>query len=145
MSDSAESVHRIRLVGPWEWTDWPVADSADWKKIRLPDDWSSFQESTASAIFRRRFHCPTGIEPGDRVYVVIDTEVLRGTIRLNGAGLEKSARPSRIDLSFEITDRLIDHNTLEIALTELSAIPQCGLGRPVVLEIVSRVESRPAE
>jgi hypothetical protein len=134
----SERVHRIRLVGPWEWTSRPAEDESDWRKIRLPDDWESLCEVSGSAIFRRRFHCPTGIEATDKVFVVIDADGFLGTVQLNGSPLGCIERLSRSDQSYEVTDRLLDHNLLTITFEDISSSSGGGLVRPVVLEIVSQ-------
>jgi hypothetical protein len=72
------------------------------------------------------------------VFVVIDADRFLGTVQLNGSPLECIERLSRSDHSFEITDRLLEHNQLTVTLEDISSSSGCGLARPVVLEIVSQ-------
>jgi beta-galactosidase/beta-glucuronidase len=79
--------HRIRLRGPWQYepllryrrlddgqietltNDLPPAG-----KITMPADWSESlgADYRGQVRYTRRFTCPTGIEPGMRVVLVID-------------------------------------------------------------------------
>ena len=140
MSEAAEQVHRIRLIGPWEWAPAPVVDDPSWRKVRLPDEWVNLPELPDGAAFRRRFHCPTGIESGDRVFVVISTQGTLNEVLLNRHQLERDPRDQQASdaHSFEITSILEEHNLLEISVPRIEpGRPELGLGLPVVLEIVT--------
>jgi hypothetical protein len=141
MSEAVDRVHRIRLVGPWEWAAVPVLDVASWRKLRLPEDWASLPDVPGKAAFRRRFHSPTGLGPSDRVFVMIDTHGDLNEVRLNRRQLKciPSVQLGSISRAFEITSALEEHNLLEITLPRIEpGKPELGLGRPVVLEIVSK-------
>ena len=79
--------HRIRLRGPWQYeplvrycrlaggdVDEQTTDLPSGGRIKMPADWSE----TLGADFRgrvryeRRFSCPSGLEPGMRVVLVIE-------------------------------------------------------------------------
>ncbi len=76
--------HVIRLRGPWEYRAW-ASPSAVAGRITLPADWGSTlgPDFRGRVAYRRRFGCPTGLEPGDRVDLVIDRVDALGSVRLN--------------------------------------------------------------
>ena len=138
------SVHRIRLQGPWEWAV-PTPHSTQawtWNRVRLPDDWDRLPVIAGPVWFRRRFNIPTGITSTDRIRVAIPTTHRPIEVILNGQALSplpplSSEMTSMI--SCEITRVLTERNLLEIVFANGIRPPEIdgGLGRPVVLEIES--------
>ena len=80
-------MHIIRLHGPWEYT--PLNEDRETLpppgRITLPADWSE----TLGADFRgrvrytRRFHRPTGLDGGQRVFLSIECVDAFGAAWLN--------------------------------------------------------------
>ncbi len=84
-------MHVIRLRGPWQLE--PLGDGG--------------------ACCRRTFHKPTGLDAGERVWLVVERPAGRAAVRLNGRALgvvEGEASVGR----FDVTGRLADGNSLEI-------------------------------
>jgi hypothetical protein len=120
--------HIIRLRGPWQQ--------------------ESAQPGSPSAqsiqIWRRRFHKPTGLDPGEAVWLVAQstTPLLRAT--LNGAivDLRSSSDESAINLyDGEITLRLEANNEL---MLELCAPPISNVEKGDALPAEVRLEIRRA-
>lgn len=128
--------HLIRLHGPWEVA--PVARYAQqanesWAlsgeslpapgTVKLPGDWSAALgvDFRGIARFTRRFHKPTGLHPGDQVWLTVDVSAHDVRLTLNGERLAPStpassaARPR-----FEITERLLASNLLTIEVSNVS-------------------------
>lgn len=138
-----DRVHRIRLIGPWE-----VAGPLEWpptftpgpsRRVTVPADWRTlFGDSGGIASFRRSFHTPTNLGPGDRVLLELPPE--SGDLiaaELNGAAVSIPANaPWRLDLS----DLLDEFNTLTLQIKFHPADhpdQPGGLWQPVVLAIES--------
>jgi hypothetical protein len=85
-------MHPIRLRGPWDAQ--PLADSPG--LVRLT----------------RRFHRPTGLDGGERVWLAIDAPAAPSRVVLNGvlAGQPSRSSPFRWD----ITDLLQPYNELQV-------------------------------
>lgn len=135
----SKAIHRIRLVGPWEWA--VSALETEWKKLRLPDDWSSLAPQNAEVSFRRRFHRPTGIQPNDRLFIVISTLGALSRVQLNGHDLRAVPGPARVtgEQSFEISGKLEEINLLQLMLPQLTADEShARLDQPVLLEILAQ-------
>ena len=137
-------MHRIRLKGPWEWSVPTPAPALawTWNRIRLPDEWDRLPAMAGPVWFRRRFHCPTGITPTDRICVAIRTTQPMTSVHLNGQLLARLQSPSPDSVSvirFELTQNVTDRNLLEILFGEGISAPHIdgGLGHPVTLEIES--------
>ena len=106
-------MHTIRLRGPWE--------------IEQPED----PLGTARCV--RHFNKPTGLESGERVWLVIEALASTATISLNGAIVGQASRMS--PARFDITPQLIARNRIEIELASpTGADPRVSLGE-VRLEI----------
>lgn len=160
-------VHRIRLVGPWEYR-WqaavidgtademgsPVGGSNNDKlrpllalspenvegTVKMPCDWQSlFGLSAGCATFSRRFHRPSNLESHERVLIVLTGVAGEGTISLNGERLALiPANVSAVDT--DVTDHLQAFNLLELFLcfTPSADLPtRGGLFDAVTLEIRS--------
>lgn len=150
--------HRIRLKGPWgaRWlgaaegtapsgsaagsagpADQP--EQAPERRVQMPASWREvFGDVAGRARFTRRFHCPTGLGPGDQVFVVLDGFDGCGTLRVD----ETTAGPldstaGRV-AAIEITRLLSPACRLEVEL-ELAEPPDDerpgGLWGAVYLEI----------
>ena len=116
------SVHRIRLIGPWDYvwlgaTD-PTMDAPPTVggTIKMPCDWQSiFGPRAGRATFSRQFHRPTNLEPHERVFIVLTGVGGAGRFSLNGLamgdfdGKDKSAEA-------EVTNKLESFNQLEITI-----------------------------
>jgi hypothetical protein len=88
---------------------------------------------------RRRFGCPTCLDPHEAVFLVVDGSPLSGSVTLNGQPLGPIGSSSTGAVEFDITQRLKDRN--ELALELAVAADQTGgdaeapLFRDVRLEI----------
>lgn len=135
------SLHRIRLKGPWEfeWLGGPPIAAPATGRVTMPADWETLFGATAGrAVFRRRFHCPTNLEPDDRVWLVFDGVGGEGTVAINGefvGRLQTSEQPQRLD----VADRLQPFNeaTVELAFDPAADANPGGLYAPVAIEIES--------
>jgi hypothetical protein len=65
--------------------------------------------------YHRVFQSPTGLESGERVWLVVEPPRSRGAVKLNGTPLGDIAFGGRA-FRFDITARLEDHNRLEIVV-----------------------------
>ncbi len=122
--------HTIRLRGPWQleavehYT--PTADGSFSRstdglplsaRARMPADWSGVfgSEFLGRVRYRRNFQKPTGLDCGERVWLVIEPPRSRGVIELNRKRMGEVCDgdpPGR----FDITELLQDHNQLEIVV-----------------------------
>jgi hypothetical protein len=88
---------------------------------------------------RRRFGCPTCLDPHETVFLVVDGCRLLGAVYLNGEPLGQLVHGKTDAAEFDITQRLKDRN--ELALELAVAADQTGgdaeapLFRDVRLEI----------
>ncbi len=133
------SIHQIRLVGPWE-----VVTDTENKRVKMPADWQEILGNyCGSAIFKRSFNSPTGLQ-NQRLYIVLPVTHCHGSVWLNNVLLgdfddEKidSQNESQAENKFEITRLIQKHNQLKIELTcQPQLHSECGLCLPVMLEIV---------
>jgi hypothetical protein len=134
--------HVIRLRGPWEYEPLArrsplapggrgagregeiFADLPPPGRINLPADWSGTLGAgfRGRVRYRRRFNRPTGLEPGERVWLVIDGVDARGQYAMNGQPLswiDGYALPAECD----VTELLAASNVLEIDVELGSAEP----------------------
>lgn len=123
-------MHIIRLRGPWQveaMARFVLQPEGSYKaehdglppsvRATMPADWAAVLggDFFGRARFGRVFQKPTGLESGERVWLVVEPLRTRGVVELNRKPLgevfwsESSAR-------FEITELLEDHNRLEIAV-----------------------------
>jgi hypothetical protein len=136
------SVHRIRLIGPWEFA-WRTStgDGAELDgkaasgTIKMPCDWQSIFGSRGGKVaFSRRFHRPTNLEPHERVLIVLTGVGGSGTIRLNGDSLLEFSDADSVEA--DVTNKLEAFNLLEIEVEHQPIAGKLGgLHSPVVLEI----------
>jgi hypothetical protein len=127
-------LHQIRLQGPWEVV--PPGESAA-REAWIPAPWRAlFGEQFGTALYRRNFNRPTGLEPDDQVRIRLPElagEVM--TVMLNSVTL--ACAPDEL-LAFDATGALQDFNRLEIAFrAAANAVPDHagGLWEPALLEI----------
>jgi len=121
-------MHTIRLRGPWELEPiWRYVLQADGSyrpdrenlpaptKMKMPADWSeSFgADFLGRACYRRTFQKPTGLDSGERVWLVVEPARSKACITLKKK-LVGFVDPGEPTGRFDITDQLEDHNRLEI-------------------------------
>jgi hypothetical protein len=120
--------HTIRLRGPWQLEPLerfvPSAGGHFERstvglplsaRATMPADWSAVFGPTffGRVRYHRVFQKPTGLESGERVFLVVEPPRSRGAVSLSGKPLGSvhwGGPPGR----FLITDLLEDHNRLEI-------------------------------
>jgi hypothetical protein len=127
-------MHTIRLRGPWSVEpvdryvprpgggyerlsdELPAA-----AKMTMPADWGALLGASflGRVRYQRIFQKPTGLDSGQRVWLVVDGPRSRGSVELNSKRLGEAVG------RFEITDLLKDHNRLEI-LVEHPALDARG-------------------
>lgn len=135
-------VHRIRLLGPWEFV-WEGASGAETPLVTegitaMPCDWGRlFGAVAGTASFRRRFHRPSNLDAHERVWLICTGVRGRGTVSLNDEQLSEFDSDGEA-VECEVTSRLAPFNVVNIRLS-VGAIeehqPPGGLFEPVVLEI----------
>jgi hypothetical protein len=117
-------------------------------EAKMPADWSSLfgADFFGRVRYSRSFNKPTGLDSGERVFLVVEPPRSEACILLHGE-LIGSVRPGEGAGRFDITDRLESHNRLEVyldhpALDEMrsvvgdpAALPAGGLVGEVRLEI----------
>jgi hypothetical protein len=116
-------LHTIRLRGPWsvEPVERYVLDAGGRYerstaglpaavKMTMPADWGAVLGATFLGLVRyqRLFQKPTGLDSGERVWLVVEAPRSRGTVELNRKRLGEAGG------RFDITECLEDHNRLEI-------------------------------
>jgi hypothetical protein len=146
--------YRILLRGPWECE--PLARAGRdaggeliWNEtglpragtVRLPASWQElFGDFRGRVRFRRRFHPPSNIEPGDRLFLGFDAVGGAAMIALNGQNLGTIALSAGRG-SYEVSDRLLSNNEVVVELEFVDSAPDAppgGLFGPVAVEIYSR-------
>lgn len=141
------NAHRIHLKGPWEyrWIAGTEPASPEHSgRVKMPCDWQSIFDQRAGTVrFARRFHKPTGLEPGDTVWLLFDGIGGEISLWLNGEPLAMNTPPvSAIHspaLATEITNRLGPSNeiALEVTFDPLLSKERGGLWGPVSVVIVN--------
>jgi hypothetical protein len=138
------SVHRIRLLGPWEYR-WHVVlqetvPAAVSGTTTIPQTWQQlFGSVSGRAAFSRKFHRPTNLEPHERVFLVLTAVRGAGRVELNSVSLGEFTSEGEC-VEFDATDFLQAFNMLSIDLTfdpDSAASRPGGLLEPVVMEIRS--------
>jgi hypothetical protein len=84
-------------------------------QAKMPADWSKAfgPEFLGRVCYRRTFQKPTGLEEDQRVWLVVEPARSRGTVSLAGE-LLGSVRFGESPGRYDVTDRLREHNNLEI-------------------------------
>jgi hypothetical protein len=121
-------MHIIRLRGPWQlepverWVrradggyDQVCDDLPAATKATMPADWSeSFgPEFFGRVRYSRHFNLPTGLEPNDKVFLVVEPPRSRAQVRLNGQALGE-LRFGGPAARFDVARLLAVKNSLEI-------------------------------
>lgn len=130
--------HAIRLRGPWEFEVLKRANETSGEtsgmrpvsgKTSLPCDWSETlgRDFRGRVRYRRRFNRPSGLDPHERVWLVVEGVDAFGAVALNGRQLGE-ARGYASPASFDVTELLQPGNELllEVELPRESA----GVLRP---------------
>jgi hypothetical protein len=154
-------MHTIRLRGPWQVEPlkrFVLQADGSYKpedgglpaaqRMTMPADWSDFlgADFLGRVRYRRTFHKPTGLESGERVWLVVEPVRSEACIVWKGE-LVGFVDPGDESGRFDITDRLEDHNAVEIIVDhpaldfmrstvgDPSLLPPGGLVGEVRLEI----------
>ena len=121
-------MHTIRLRGPWNFeaiarfvpqadgTYLPVVhDLPPSARATMPADWSaSFGADFVGRVrYHRVFQTPTGLDSGERVFLVVEPPRTRGTVKLADRTLGIIHHGGPLG-RYDITDQLEDHNRLEV-------------------------------
>ena len=154
-------MHTIRLRGPWQveavarfvlqddGTYLSVTDDLPaGARVTMPADWSATlgRDFYGRVRYVRTFNKPTGLESGERVFLVVEPPRSEACITLKKelVGFVYSGQPAG---RFDVTDRLEDHNEVEIlvdhpsldsmrsTLGDPTTLPPGGLAGEVRLEI----------
>ena len=137
-------VHRIRLLGPWEFA-WERSVGGETPLVTegttaMPCDWHSLFGPVAGTVaFRRRFHRPSNLEPHERVWLICTGVRGSGTVSLNDEQLSVFSSDGE-EVECEVTSHLQPFNVVSIRLSAGSIDEHQspgGLFQPVVLEIRS--------
>ncbi|MGE5192409.1 MAG: NRDE family protein, partial [Deltaproteobacteria bacterium] len=145
--------YRILLRGPWQCeplarAERDAAGALVWSTtglppagtVRLPATWQDlFGDFRGRVRFRRRFHPPSNIEPGDRLFIVFDGFGGTGPVSVNGHYLGKLDTAAG-NATFDVTGLLQVNNEIVVELEFASSAadtPPGGLIRLVALEIHS--------
>jgi hypothetical protein len=102
--------------------------------IHLRKPWNC-RRSLDGVVWERRFNKPTGLDGGQRVFVVVENAVGDGIILFNGRSLGPLSS-SRDATRYEVTAELDLHNRLEILLEPMAPEGESELPAEVRLEIV---------
>ena len=107
--------------------------------IRLRDPWDASPQAEGTIRFTRHFNRPTGLEAGERVWLVIEGASVPLTVTLNGHPVGQASRlPPPVDAArYEITPLLKPRNKVEIELQSASATD----GQPCLGEVRLEIES----
>ncbi len=123
-------MHIIRLRGPWlvepvarfllqsDGTYRPVSDDLPpAARVTMPADWSATcgGDFLGRVRYRRTFQKPTGLESGERVFLVVEPSRSQGVITLSDKRLG-DVRWSEPPFRLDITCLLENHNRLEIVV-----------------------------
>jgi hypothetical protein len=121
-------MHTIRLRGPWQveaWKRFVLQPDGSYKpenerlpapgRMTMPADWSALlgAEFLGRVRYRRTFQKPTGLESGERVWLVVEPARSEACIVWKG-DLVGFVRAGEEPGRFDITERLEDHNAIEI-------------------------------
>lgn len=115
--------HAIRLRGPWEF-EVLRSDAGSAKeyaspgflgRVQLPCDWSpSLGLGFRGAVrYRRRFNRPSGLDPHERVWLIVEGLDAFGVATLNGR-LLGPVQGYAVPASFDVTEMLLPNNELSL-------------------------------
>ena len=132
-------MHTIRLRGPWQVEPierFEFQADGSYRAVRenlpaaqratMPADWSALfgADFLGRVRYRRVFQKPTGLDAGERVWLVVEPARSQTVVELNRKRLGEVVRDGT-PLRFDVTELLDDHNRLEI-LVEHPALDECG-------------------
>jgi hypothetical protein len=121
-------LHTIRLRGPWSVEPlerFVLQPDGFYKpvdtglpaggRMTMPADWSDLlgPDFLGRVSYRRAFNKPTGLESGERVWLVVEAARSQACVVWKGELIGFVNSGDAAD-RFDITERLEDHNTLEI-------------------------------
>jgi beta-galactosidase/beta-glucuronidase len=114
----------IRLRGPWQYEPPPPAPPG---RVTLPMSWADVprRDGPGGACFRRHFNRPTGLEPNQRVWIVVERIGAGSTVSLNDRPLG-AVGDGGTAAEFDITGLLEDSNHLALTVD----FPQPGASGP---------------
>lgn len=118
--------HLIRLRGPWQFTPlacWsrPDAEQAGEEllptpgRVTLPADWGATlgDDFRGRVRYERTFYCPTGLDPHERVWLVVDGADARADVILNGEPLG-AVEGYALSASWDITEQIAPRNRMSL-------------------------------
>jgi hypothetical protein len=146
------SPYRILLRGPWKCEplarakrdpagalEWSQTELPPAGTVRLPAVWHDLVGDFRGRVrFQRRFHPPSNIAPGDRLFIVLDAVAGTGPVLLNGHSLGSIEAPGGAT-RFEVTGLLQVNNDLVLEVEYTGAAAPGGQFGHVALEIHSTV------
>lgn len=119
-----DAAHSFRLRGPWQYQamartvllgdgSTEIVDETllpPGGHVEMPTDWGATlgENFRGQVMYRRHFGCPTGLEPSDRVVLVIDRVDAFGTVALNGLPIgivPAGGEPARFDITSDLKPR----------------------------------------
>lgn len=113
--------HRIHLKGPWDFLFNPSSAAGSQSQsiegsARMPQAWLPlFGETAGTALFRRKFHRPTNLEPHELVMLVFTEVCGSAHVRLNDVPIGSfDARCEAVE--FDITSALFPFNELAVEI-----------------------------
>lgn len=92
--DSNLELHTIRLHGPWvaqvlaSFGD-PISADDQQRRVKIPSDWNDWlgADFCGRVEYRRNFNRPTGLDPGQPVWIVLECVDSYGEVYLNDKNL----------------------------------------------------------
>ncbi len=113
MPESNQTVHRIRLRGPWLLKPTAVPSTPP-RRIQLPAPWAGlFDADVRDVQLSRRFNRPTNLGPADRISLVVNDLPAGARVSLNGITLTPQP-PDAAQTAVFPTACLEPHNLLTI-------------------------------
>ena len=131
--------HAIRLAGPWEFEAQREDGTVARGRIKPPNDVIDAQENGFRGTLRwlRKFGCPTNIDAGERVWLVVSENIF-GEVRLNGELLGELRGGSAVES--DVTSALKPRNQLVVEVQAGGEAPR-STGDPMHVPSV-RLEVR---
>ena len=107
---SKPEIHTIRLHGPWDAKVLAVFDQqgkvGQERRVKIPSHWGDWLgvDFCGKVEYRRSFNRPTGLEPDQRVWLVVEQVDFHGDVFLNDQPIgsltfgENPDRPFRVEV-----------------------------------------------